>query len=64
MTMQKGSMLRNLAADQRGTSAVEYGLILALIVLILFAALQGMAGETIRFWTHVESEAAKAHAGS
>lgn len=59
--MRSGLFLRKLAADVRGTSAVEYGLILALIVLVLFAALSGMAGETIRMWDHVESESARAH---
>lgn len=56
--------LKKLAVDARGASTIEYGLILALIVFLIFAALRGMAGETIRMWDHVESESAKAHNGN
>ncbi|MEW9854018.1 Flp family type IVb pilin [Novosphingobium sp. M1R2S20] len=47
--------------DNRGATAVEYGLILSLIFLAMAGALSGVAGETLRMWTHVESESAKAH---
>ena len=62
--MQKRSFAKRLAADIRGTSAVEYGLILALVFLALLAAVGGMAGETIKMWTHIERESNKAHRGS
>jgi pilus assembly protein Flp/PilA len=52
-----------LLRDQRGTSAVEYGIILALIVLAMLTALRGLAGETLRMWNFVETETARAHAG-
>ena len=61
--MQKRSFAKRLAADIRGTSAVEYGLILALVVLAMMAALSGVAGETLKVWNHVASESAKAHQG-
>lgn len=53
-----------LLRDQRGTSAVEYGIILALIVFAVMMAIRGVAGETIRTWNLVERESAKAHAGN
>lgn len=53
-----------LAADARGATTIEYGLILAFIVFLLFAAVGGMAGETIHMWNHVSAESSKAHNGS
>jgi pilus assembly protein Flp/PilA len=55
---------RKLAADVGGATTIEYGLILAFIVFLLFAAVGGMAGETIRMWNHVSSESSKAHNGN
>jgi Flp pilus assembly pilin Flp len=52
---------KEVLRDPRGSSAVEYGFILGLIVIVLIAALTGFTGETLQLWTHVETEAAKAH---
>ena len=41
--------------DERGATAVEYGLILALIVLALLTALQLLAGITISMWGDVSA---------
>ncbi|MFM5894178.1 MAG: Flp family type IVb pilin [Novosphingobium sp.] len=49
------TMLKALIHDEAGTSAVEMGLICALIVLALLSALQGFAAETQATWTKVSS---------
>jgi len=49
---------QKMSACQRGATAVEYGLILALIVLVMLGALTEMAGKTIGMWNHISSEVA------
>ena len=49
-----------LWADRRGTSSVEYGLILAFIVLMMFGALQGLAGVTKNLWTDISTRVSEA----
>ena len=41
--------------DDRGATAVEYGLIVAMIVIAMISALQQFANETISMWSHVET---------
>ncbi len=50
--------------DDRGTSAVEMGLICSLIVLAMLTALQNFASETQATWNHVSSATADAVSGS
>ena len=40
-------------ADKRGATAVEYGLILALIALAAVTAIRGVATETTNMWNNV-----------
>lgn len=40
------SFLKNLLRDRLGTAALELGLILALIVIAIFGALNGLGNET------------------
>jgi pilus assembly protein Flp/PilA len=42
-----------LGQDERGVSAVEYGLICALIVLAMLAALSQVAAASTSLWTTV-----------
>ena len=42
-----------LKRDQRAATAVEYGLILALIVLAMLGALRGLAAKSIGIWDNV-----------
>lgn len=49
-------LLRLLAECRKGATAVEYGLILALIVLTMFGALQLTAGATIDMWNNVSTK--------
>ena len=49
-----------LADDARGATAIEYGLILALVVIAMIVALQGLAGTTIGMWNTVSTKVANA----
>ncbi len=54
--MDKRQRFWALAKDQRGATAVEYGLICAMIILAMVVALKGVASENTRQWNHVSSE--------
>ena len=45
--------LNKLGRDTRGATAVEYGLILALMFLAMVGAVQAFGEETIEMWTDV-----------
>jgi pilus assembly protein Flp/PilA len=47
--------LKDLLQDCRGATAVEYGLILALIFLAMVAAVQGVATKTTAMWNNVSN---------
>ena len=47
--------VKNLGRDTRGATAVEYGLILALMFLAMIGAVQAFGEETIEMWTEVSS---------
>lgn len=46
--------------NARGATAVEYGLILALVVLAMIVALRGVAGVTVGMWTNVADKVSNA----
>ncbi len=46
-------LLRALKIDRKGATAVEYGLIVSLIVLAMLASLNGVANAAIGMWDHV-----------
>ncbi|WP_419180074.1 Flp family type IVb pilin [Erythrobacter oryzae] len=52
--------MKRLVDDQSGATAIEYGLILSLIVIAMIAALQGVATTTINMWGNVESKSVSA----
>jgi pilus assembly protein Flp/PilA len=52
--------LGKLSRDQRGATAVEYGLILGLIVLMIIGALSLFASKTINMWNNVAEQVVKA----
>jgi len=64
--MSKTDLLRRLIRDERGATAVEYGLILAMVVIAMIGALSGIASETTKMWADVNSssEAAMSQAGA
>lgn len=45
-----------LVRDRRAATAVEYGLILALVVLAMMAALIGVADVTTNMWGNISSK--------
>ncbi len=49
-------ILRNIQQSQRGATAVEYGLICALIVLAMMGALTTLGSKTIGKWTNIAAE--------
>ena len=50
--------LRMLCVNQRGATAIEYGLIAALIVVAMMAGLQSMGGGVGGMWTRINSNLA------
>jgi pilus assembly protein Flp/PilA len=53
-------ILRKLSQDENGTSAVEYGLICAMIVLVMLSALQGVADTTVTMWIDIARQTLEA----
>jgi pilus assembly protein Flp/PilA len=53
-------ILRRLRRDEKGATAVEYGLIAALIVIAMITALGAFANESITMWTNVGNKVAAA----
>lgn len=49
-------IMRALALDKKGATAIEYGLIVALIVIAMIGALTGLANTTIGMWTNVANK--------
>jgi pilus assembly protein Flp/PilA len=50
------SMLRNLRADRRGATAIEYGLIVALIAIAMIGGLTALGGGAGGLWTVLSDE--------
>ena len=55
--------LRNLGRDTRGATAVEYGLILALIFLAMIGGLQAFGASATTMWSRIATAAAAAMGG-
>ena len=51
-----GKLLR----DTRGATAIEYGLIVSLVVIAMMAALQGVANENTGLWATVRQNVTSA----
>lgn len=47
--------LKNLGRDDSGATAIEYGLILALIFLGMMTAVTGVGQTTINMWNNVST---------
>jgi pilus assembly protein Flp/PilA len=48
--------IRGIAKCQQGATAVEYGLILSLLVIAMMAALSNVAGSTTDMWNGVAND--------
>jgi pilus assembly protein Flp/PilA len=53
-------LLKKLLSNERGATAVEYGLIIAMIVLAMFAALTSVADATHAMWNNVSTKVVNA----
>lgn len=53
-------ILRTLLACRRGATAIEYGLIAALIALAMITGLAALGGGTGGMWTDIGTEVANA----
>lgn len=51
--------LKTLARDVRGATALEYGLILALIVIVMLVSLAQVASVTVGMWNNVSVKVTK-----
>ncbi len=47
--------MHKLRADQRGATAIEYGLIVALIVVAMIGGLTALGGGTTGMWTKINN---------
>ena len=47
--------LRRLPTDQKGATAIEYGLIAALIVIAMMGGLRAMGGGAGGMWTNISA---------
>lgn len=48
-------LAQRLRADPRGATTVEYGMILAFVVLAIIAAVTSVADATTGMWGHIET---------
>jgi len=51
--MRGSQFLKRLLRDNRGATAIEYGLIVAMIAMAIIVAVQGVADETNGLWAFV-----------
>ena len=51
------TILRKLRADERGATAIEYGLIASLIVIAMMTGLQSMGGGVGGMWGKLSTSA-------
>lgn len=51
--MLNSTILKKIRRDERGATAVEYGLIAALIVIAIITSLQSVANENTGLWAVV-----------
>ena len=59
----RGTFFKRLLRDDRAATAVEYGLILALVVLAIMGAINVLANETTGMWGDVQEEVVEAVQG-
>ena len=57
-------IIRRLAKNRRGGTAIEYGLIAALVVITMIAAFMQVADTTVGMWSNTNAKMAAARAAS
>lgn len=55
--MSLRTLLKRVGADNAGATAIEYGLILALLALAAIGAMSGLGNETTTLWETVREQA-------
>lgn len=58
------NITKDLVDDTSGATAIEYGLILALIAMAMIFALQSTASTTIAMWNNVNTKSTAAMTGA
>ncbi|MBY0283848.1 MAG: Flp family type IVb pilin [Sphingomonas sp.] len=58
-----GKLIRQLIADRTGGTAIEYGLIAALVVIAMIASLGALANQTVGMWGNVSNKVTTANGG-
>ncbi|MBN8483182.1 MAG: Flp family type IVb pilin [Sphingomonadales bacterium] len=58
------SVIKRLIGNDAGATAIEYGLILSLMVLVMISALESFADGSISMWNNVSTRTADAISGS
>jgi pilus assembly protein Flp/PilA len=53
--MQEQKFIRRLLRDQRAATAIEYGLIVALVCLAIMASLRSVADKNTGLWAQVRT---------
>ena len=53
--MKTNTLLKAILEDDSGATAIEYGLIVSLIVIAMIASLNTFANETMSMWGRVEA---------
>jgi len=54
--MDIASFLKQIGKDNSGATAIEYGLIVSLIVIAIIGALNSFAAESIQMWGTITNE--------
>lgn len=52
-------LIRRIRGCEQGATAVEYGLIVSLIVIAMIAALSNVAGSTSNMWNDIQNKVTK-----
>ena len=58
--MSVRALLRRTLRSTRGATAVEYGLICAMIVLVMIVSLKLLAQDTIGMWSNISTKVSSA----
>jgi len=53
-------LMRALARDRKGATAIEYGLIVALVVIAMIVALTNFANISVGMWNNISNKVQKA----
>lgn len=58
--MRLRRILSRMLNNERGSSSIEYGMILAVIVILVMVAIDALAGQTATMWGDIASKSSDA----